>query len=169
VIFQTFDLSGTLDKVGARAEAIKSGRLKDMGSPFKRLEPAERVVMQQMVDEFHARFRNVVKAGRGIDDVTLAVVSDGRVWSGAKAAELGLVDQTGQLPDAIEAARQMAGTPGAGVVLYRRPHGYGGSIYAGGRTPEPRAGNNVAINVTLLPQRAFLPTGFYYLWEPGLN
>ena len=170
VIFQTFDLSGTLDKVGAKAEAIKSGALKDMGSPFRPMEPAERVVMQQMVDEYHLRFRDIVKAGRSMDDVTLATVTNGRVWSGAKAAELGLVDQTGQLPDAIELARQMGKAPNAEVVIYRRPHGYGGSIYAAGRTPRPQAAaNNVDIDISLFPQRAFLPTGFYYLWEPALS
>src|SRR5436309_3328535 len=46
VVFYTFNISGTLSKIGASAEALKSGPLKDMGSPLKPLTAPERVVMQ---------------------------------------------------------------------------------------------------------------------------
>src|SRR5437763_1022286 len=45
VIFNTFDITGTLDKIGARSNVIKSGPLKDMGSPFKAMDDNERAVM----------------------------------------------------------------------------------------------------------------------------
>ena len=164
VIFQTFDISGTLGKIGARTEAIKSGPLKDMGSPFKPLSEPERVVMQGIVDQFYGRFKAVVKAGRGLEDGKLAAVSEGPVFSGQQAVELGLVDKTGQLSDAIDLAKEMAKAPNAEVVLYKRPYGYGGSIYAKGENPGVQ-GNVIQLN--LEPSRAFLPTGFYYLWSPG--
>src|SRR5688572_4562413 len=66
VIFNTFDFSGSLAKIGASTEAIKSGALKDMGSPFKPLTDPERVVMQGMVDEYFARFRDLVSTRRGL-------------------------------------------------------------------------------------------------------
>ncbi|MGE5610561.1 MAG: signal peptide peptidase SppA [Bacillota bacterium] len=165
VIFNTFDLSGTLNKIGARSEAIKSGPLKDLASPLKPLTNEERQVMQNLVNEFYARFKNVVKTHRNLDDAKLAAVSDGRVFSGLNAVELGLADQAGQLPDAIKLAKETANVPGAKVVLYRRPYGYGGSIYARSEPPRGESANVIQFNLT--PARALLPTGFYYLWEPG--
>ena len=54
-----------------------------MGSPYKHLTPEARQVMQNMVDEYYARFKNVVVTSRGIKDATtLALVTDGRVFSG---------------------------------------------------------------------------------------
>lgn len=163
VIFNSFDVSETMSKIGVRSEAIKSGPLKDMGSPFKPLGQPERAVMQGMVDEFYARFKDIVKSNRHLDDATLAAVSDGRVFTGSRAVEVHLADQLGYLPDAIELAKQLGNAPGAETLLYKRPFGYGGSIYAQGSPTSPRA--NV-IQLNLSPDRALLPTGFYYLWEP---
>lgn len=163
VIFETFDISGTLDKIGARNEAIKSGPLKDMGSPFKRMTPEERAVMQGMVDEYYGRFKAIVKTGRKLDDDQVIKVADGRVFSGEQAVKLGLADQAGLLEDAIAVAKQLAHAEGAKVVLYKRPYGYGGSIYADTSAKPPQT--NV-IQLNLLPERAALPTGFYYLWNP---
>ncbi len=163
VIFETFDISGTMEKIGARSEAIKSGPLKDMGSPFKPLGEPERMVMQQMVNEFYARFKDVVKTNRHLDDAMLVAVSDGRVFTGVRAVEVGLADQTGLLPDAIDLAKKMGNASDAKVVLYKRPYGYGGSIYAQGQAPTPQA-NVFEVNIA---PKSILPTGFYYLWEPG--
>lgn len=162
VIFNTFDFSGSLAKIGASSEAIKSGALKDMGSPFKPLTDPERAVMQGMVDEYAARFKDLVTARRGLTGDRLRDVTDGRVFSGERAVTLGLADQTGFLQDAIALAKSTAKAPNADVVLYKRPYGYSGSIYAQDATPQPQT--NLVIN--LPPSKAFLPTGFYYLWEP---
>ncbi len=61
VIFESLEFSGTLDKIGAKSWAITSGPLKEMGSPFKPLEPRERAVMQEMVGEYFARFIEIVR------------------------------------------------------------------------------------------------------------
>jgi protease-4 len=164
VIFETFDFSGTLGKIGASSEAIKSGQYKDMGSPLKPLRPDERELMQGMVNEYYARFLTVVTKNRPITDPKIVkLCTDGRVFSGDRAKELGLVDETGLLEDAITLAKKMAGEPKARTIMYKRPYAYGGSIYASTEVPQPRA------NVTQLQlpgANAFLPTGFYYLWQP---
>ena len=163
VIFNTFNFGGTLNKIGASTEAIKSGPLKDMGSLFKELTPAERDVMQGMVDEYFARFVDVLTQHRSIrDPQTLRIATDGRVFSGQRACELGLVDEVGLLEDAIAIARKLADAPGAKVIMYKRPFGYQGSIYADTSVPQPQA------NVTRLelPGGPWLPSGFYYLWNP---
>src|SRR6185369_16289346 len=101
----TFNFEGTLGKIGASTEAIKSGPLKDMGSPFKTMTPQERAVMQGMVDEYYARFLHVVTTTRPMKDpAILKMATDGRVFSGARAKEIGLIDDTGLLEDVIAEA-----------------------------------------------------------------
>ena len=164
VIVNTFDASRGLDKLGICSEAIKSGPLKDMGSPFKAMTADERSVMQGMVDEYYARFITVVKSHRNIGtEEKSRIATDGRVFSGKQALDVGLVDRVGLLEDAIKLARQKANAPGARAIMYKRPYGFSGSIYANGTTPTPNA------NVTHLHipgTDSILPTGFYYLWQP---
>ena len=171
VIFSTFDFSGTMNKIGAQANSIKSGPLKDMGSPFKNLTPEERAVMQGIVDEYYARFIDKLETHRQMPDTSLRdTVTDGRVFSGQRAKELGLIDEVGLLEDAIKVTRKMADAPKASVVMYKRPYGYRGSIYAETNLPEPQmaGGSGAGPNVTKLelPGGPLLPTGFYYLWNP---
>ncbi|MGA2496490.1 MAG: signal peptide peptidase SppA [Tepidisphaeraceae bacterium] len=161
VIFQSFDVSGTMNLIGVRSTAIKSGPMKDMGSPFKPLGDEEKVVMQGMVDDFFHRFKGLVGTSRKLEGARLDAVTDGRVFTGEKALAMGLVDRTGTLNDALDLARQLGKTPDAEVVLYKRPYGYSGSIYA--RAEQPAA---QTLAVQLLPQATQLPTGFYYLWNP---
>ena len=176
VIFESMEFSGTLDKIGARAWAITSGPLKDMGSPFKPLAQPEREVMQQMVDEYFKRFVGIVRQNRAVteapaDDLTYykkheyAGIFSGRVFSGEEAKKLGLVDQTGLLNDAIKLAQDLAKSPDSAVILYKRPYGYSGSIYASTTTPPPKA---EVTNINLPGASGLLPSGFYYLWRPGL-
>jgi protease-4 len=164
VIFNTMNFEGTLAKIGAKVEAIKSGPLKDMGSPFRELDPQARAVMQGMVNEYYQRFVGVVSAHRVMKDQdSRTLATDGRVFSGIKAVEMGLADRTGLLDDAIAEAKSLSGAHNARVILYKRPYGFSGSIYASDATPQPQA------NVTVLriPGVADpLPVGFYYLWVP---
>ncbi|MEA2711778.1 MAG: protease [Phycisphaerales bacterium] len=167
VIFNTFDLSGTMDKIGARANAIKSGPLKDMGSPFKNMTPDERAVMQGLVDEYYARFVGVLTTHRNLPNESIRkTLTDGRVFSGQRAKELGLIDDVGMLEDAIKVARKMADAPGARVVMYKRPYGYRGSIYADTNVPQPQAASAGGTTRLELPGGPWLPSGFYYLWNP---
>jgi protease-4 len=175
VIFETMEFSGALDKLGVNSDAIKSGSLKDMGSPFRAARPEERAVMQGMVEEYFNRFIGIVNSNRPLTEHPVTDLSEyeksgyagtysGRVYSGERARQLGLVDQLGLLEDAIETAKQMAHVPGASVVMYNRPYGYGGSIYASNQMPAPRADT---MRLELPGASAFLPGGFYYLWMPG--
>jgi protease IV len=165
VIFNTFNFEGTMAKIGAKSEAIKSGPLKDMASPFRELDVESRQVMQGIVDEYYHRFVGVVTTNRPVSKETekLKMVTDGRVFSGTRAVELGLADRTGLLDDAIDDAMKMANAPGAKVVAYRRPYGYSGSIYAQGAVPAPQAS---VMELKLPGVHDPLPSGFYYLWNP---
>jgi len=164
VIFQDFDLADGMAKLGIRSNAIKSAPLKDMASPFHHLSEDERAVMQDMVDEYFARFKRIVLSNRPITDpIKITLVTDGRVFTGQRAVELGLADETGTLSDALTVAKKMSGATGAQIIMYKRPYGYSGSIYASNQTPQPQT---AVINLNLPESRLSLPTGFYYLWEP---
>jgi protease-4 len=163
VIFQTFEVSQAMAKLGITSNAIASGPFKEMGSPFKRLEPGERALMQQMVDEYYARFLNVVKTNRHVAADEVKEATDGRVFSGEKAVQIGLADRTGLLPDAIALARQLGNAPSAKVVMYKRPYGYSGSIYSSDSIPAPRSD---VMKLEIPAADNLMPTGFYYLWQP---
>jgi protease-4 len=164
VIFEAFNFQGTLNKLGIVSDPIKSGPLKDMASPFRDRTAEETAVMQQMVDEYFHRFVGVVEANRHIQDAaTLKLVTDGRVFTGRRAVELGLADRTGLLEDAIQLAATLAHVPGAQAIIYKRPYGYTGSIYADAQVPRPQS-SVLQLNVPALQET--LPAGFYYLWRP---
>jgi protease-4 len=164
VIFETFDAVGTLDKLGLRSNAIKSAPMKDIGSPFTHMTDDERAVLQGLVDDFFARFKGIVMENRPIKTPeAIARVSDGRVFDATDAVAFGLADQQGRLDDAIDLAKQMAHATDAEVIMYKRPYGYTGSIYAETSTPTPQAG---VLTLSLPGAENLLPGGFYYLWMP---
>ena len=164
VIFNALSFEGGLNKLGIKSEVVKSGPMKDMASPFKDMSADERKVMQQTVDEYFARFRATVADRRRLtDEPAIARVSDGRVFSGAQAKELGLVDELGILEDAIDAARKLGDAAGGRAVMYRKPFGPGGSIYASADAPQPQAGTTLQLPIPTSDMS--LPTGFYYLWR----
>ncbi len=164
VIFNTFDASQGLAKIGIYSSAVKSGQFKDMGSPFKPVTPQERELMQGMVDDYFARFKSVVTTNRkNLSKQNLPTATDGRVFSGEQALAIGLVDRVGLLEDAIDLAKQKANAPNAKVVMYKRPYGYNGSIYASTNAPVPQA--NV-LHLDLPETGLFLGKGFYYIWNP---
>jgi protease-4 len=164
VIFETYNLSGTMAKLGIRPGAYKSAEHKDIGSPFRDPTPEEEKIMQGMIDEYYARFKGIVRENRPVpNDETFTTITDGRVFSGEQAMSMGLVDQVGLLDDAIKLAQEMAHVPGAAVIAYRRPYGYGGSIYALNSTPQPKSD---VLELKLPEAAGFVPPGFYYLWQP---
>jgi protease-4 len=164
VIFETFNLQGTMSKLGVQPENYKSAAHKDIGSPFREPTPEEKQIMQGLVDDYYARFKSVVISNRPIPNMAdFPMITDGRVFSGDKAVEIGLVDKTGLLEDAIQLAKDLSKQPDAKVVLFKRPYGYGGSIYADTSAPTPKA--NV-LQLELPEAASMLPTGFYYIWKP---
>jgi protease IV len=163
VIFNAFSVEGTMNMLGVKSEVVKSGAMKDMASPFKAITKEERELMQQQVDEYFARFKSLVVTKRALtDSAQIALATDGRVFSGEQARQLGLVDRCGILDDAVELARELADARGGRAVMYRKPFGPGGSVYANTSTPQPQMSL-----IHVLPESELtIPTGFYYLWRP---
>jgi protease-4 len=109
VIMQFPNAEELLRKVGVELEVVKSGSLKDMGSPARELSEQERQVLQGLVDDVWNQFVDAVVEGRDLDRAQVVELADGRVLSGEAAWEQGLVDRLGTLQDALDAAGRMSG------------------------------------------------------------
>lgn len=99
-------------KIGIRQEKIKSGVHKDILSSDRPMTEEERVILQTMVDEIYQGFVEVVAEGRHMELETVKRLADGRVYTGKQAKELGLVDELGNLYDAIDGLSEMVGIQG---------------------------------------------------------
>ena len=161
VIMQTFDATGTMQKLGMRADAIKSGDQKGAGSPFESMTPEQRAVFQVMITELYDQFVDVVAAGRDLPRETVRELADGRIYTASQALELGLIDRVGTMRDAIAAARERAGIDRAALVTYARPYGHAPNYYAD--HPVPPAQVNL-LNVDLGGRLASVRPPFMYLW-----
>ena len=169
VIMVTPDFSGTMHKLGIRANIIKSAELKDAGSPFREMSEADRAVFQAMIDAMYARFLNVVATGRGmVDEPRLKQLADGRVYLAPQARQEGLIDELGTLHDALDAAKQAAGLDGKPIVVveYARPLAHRPNIYAHAADVPPQVN---LVNVELPTWLEGSSPKFMYLWAPGYS
>src|SRR5918992_2005488 len=121
VIMQLNNVEELMKKVGVKGYNIKSGANKDIGSPFQPLSPEGREILQSLVDSVHSQFVSAVAKARGMKEAQVRKVADGRVYSGAQAKEVGLVDQFGTLEDAIDFAAKRVGLDENPTVYYSRP------------------------------------------------
>jgi len=99
-------------KIGIRQEKIKSGPHKDILSPERSMTEEERAIIQTMVDDMYNQFITVVAEGRKMDPAKVRQLADGRIYTGNQAKELGLVDELGNMYDAIDGTAQLAGIKG---------------------------------------------------------
>jgi protease IV len=109
VILRGNNLSKLLERVGISFETVKSGPYKDILSPDRGLTEAERELLQSLIDSSYSQFVAAVAEGRGLEQEQVRSFADGRVFSGAQALELGLVDELGDEERARELAATLAG------------------------------------------------------------
>ncbi len=122
VISQFVNVSNLMDKYGIKMYTIKSGKNKDSLSPFREPREDELAYWQDMTYEFVAQFTNVVESARG-DKIkgNREDLFDGRVFSGKRALEVGLIDNIGTLQDAIKDAAQMADIKDEEPYIIKKP------------------------------------------------
>jgi len=109
VIWEIARLEGLYKKLGIEFEVIKSGPYKDMGSAARGLQEEERKILQAMVDDTYDQFITTILGGRKISREDLLKIADGRVLTGRQAKQAGLVDELGNMYDAINDAAKLAG------------------------------------------------------------
>jgi protease-4 len=166
VILMNFNLEGLLGKVGVRNETYKAGSHKDLLSPFRGATPEERRIIQAVLDTMHRRFIAVVRESRpGLDPARVPELTDGRIFDAPQAVAAGLVDEIGDLRQAITLAQRAAGLEEARVVMYHRSSEARENIYSA------VAGLPAQVNVMPIDLGALAERGprFMYLWAPGLG
>ena len=163
VIMLTVNAQGLMEKIGVAPLAIKSGELKDAGSPFRPLTAQERAVFQSVIDQMYGRFVSLIAGSRKIPEDRVRGFADGRIYTAEQAKALGLVDEIGYMEDVVAAARKAAGVEEARVVMYQRPKDYRANFYSAAPAPVPGL-------ETSLRQLTALVSGsgprFLYLWWP---
>lgn len=166
VIFMRPKLVGLMDKVGVDVEVTKSGRDKDMGSPFRPTSPEEQALFQAIIDDFADRFHALVQHHRALSPDALATVKTARVFTASQAKAVGLVDQVGYIQDAFAKARSLSGlTEDAQVVTYRRDRYPNDNPYNTMSATDAAKLNLLGVDAGyLMPPKA----GFYYVWPQGL-
>src|SRR5690606_30284723 len=85
VIFQFPEAERLLDKAGVSLQTVKSGALKDVGSPARKPTPEELGYLQNVIDDTYEKFLADVAAARGIAPDSLRTIADGRVMTGRQA------------------------------------------------------------------------------------
>ncbi len=117
VIMELANVKDLLEKVGVQSVVIKSGRYKDLASPFRTMSAEEQALLQGVLDDVHAQFIEAVADGRSLKIEEIHDLADGRIFSGRQAKRLHLVDELGDLQDAIKLAARLVNIPGEPQVV----------------------------------------------------
>jgi protease-4 len=160
------DMDGLLSKVGVRVQVIKSGELKDAGSPFRNLSEREQRLFQEIIDELYERFVGVVHERRK-DALSLEEVrelADGRVYTAPQALKLKLIDEVGYFDEALARVFSLSRISSARVVAYTYYPKRQSNLYAS-KMESPSLFDQKTI-ADALPT---LRSGFYYLWLPQMK
>ena len=118
VIMEFTNIEELFKKIGIKGVVLKSGEHKDIGSPFREMTPEEKRIIQEVIDSVHQQFIKAVAEGRKLDRSKVTEIADGRILTGEQGKELGLVDQIGNLDDAIDATAKLVGIEGKPDILY---------------------------------------------------
>ena len=106
------------DKLGLHFDIVKTNPFADMGDMTRPFNAAEREALQNYIDNGYKLFVKRCTEGRGMTTEAIEKIAEGRVWTGATAKELGLVDELGGLDKALEIAAESAGIENYSVLNY---------------------------------------------------
>ncbi len=162
VILMKFNLEGLMGKIGVEEQTVKSGEKKDILSIFRKATPEEIRLGQEIIDQFHGRFLDVVMArpGNSLTREELRKLADGRIYTANQALQAKLVDRIGYLDDVIRELRTKVGDRDARIITYHQPGNYKGSIYSGASEKDG------LIELLGAAMGTYSGGGFMYLWSP---
>lgn len=112
VIMQYATFGDLMEKVGISMETVKSGELKDVGNPSRRMTPSEEQMLRSVIMDTYEQFVEIVARGRGMEKDAVYPLADGRIYTGLQAYNLGLVDTLGTFRQALQITADMVGITG---------------------------------------------------------
>ena len=171
VVFMRPKITGLMDKIGVSVDISKSGKNKDMGSPFKKASKEDDKLFQDVVDRLSHKFFAAVRKHRKISDENMEEVKTARIFLADKALKIGLIDKICYLDDAIKEAEKLAGLKKARVVIYRREYYPNDNLYNNSMS-YGNGEKTSLVNLGVLQRLGSMKAGFYSIWEgclPGEN
>lgn len=96
------------DKLGVTFDGVKTGPFADMPSASRPLNTAEKQFVQNSIDTIYTTFKSRVAQGRRLPLQVVDSIAQGRVWTGQRALQIGLVDKLGNINDAVACAARMS-------------------------------------------------------------
>jgi protease-4 len=120
VISQFVHFNQLMDKIGVGSTTIKSGKFKDVGSPWRSPTEEDKQYFQETINDVYGQFLGVVEKERKLTHEKAKSLADGRVFSGLRAYQLGLIDTLGTYEDAIAIAASKAHITGKPRLIKER-------------------------------------------------
>ena len=114
------NVSKLRNKVGLDIDGVKTNKHADLEANmiYKGMNPEEHQLMQTMVENGYELFTSRCAQGRHVEQSYIKSIGEGRVWLGFKGKEIGIVDELGNIDDAIEKAVELAGLENYKLVYY---------------------------------------------------
>lgn len=106
------------NKLGVTFDGVKTAPHADAGAIYRPLTDTEKQMLQQGVERTYAQFKQRVAEGRSRDTSYVDSIGQGRVWTGMRAQEIGLIDRFGGIEDAVQCAARKAKLEEYQVLLY---------------------------------------------------
>jgi protease-4 len=135
---------------------FKTGEFKDTGNPARDLTPAEQAYMQSLIDNMFGQFVQAVADGRGIKVDDVKAIANGKVWTGAQALDMKLIDNVGDFEAVVKDTAKSVGISGEPTLVH------------------PEKDRKTLLDLMLGDVSQYLPNtekmleqhvGFYYLWK----
>lgn len=169
VIFMRPQVSGLMNKIGLDMNVTKSGKNKDMGSPFRQSTDEENQLFQEVIDKLNNRFIYLVEKHRKLTSKNVKEVKTARIFLAEDALKIGLIDKICYLEDAIEESKKIAKIPKSSrVVIYRRISYPNDNIY--NTSTSHYGGKNFSlIDSGILDLMNSSQSGFYAIWPGSLG
>lgn len=153
VIFEFPVVQDLFKKIGVKFEVVKRGELKEVGTSFRSMTQEERDLLQSVIDDTYNQFVDAVKEGRGLEREKILELADGRVFTGRQAKELGLIDELGDIEDAVKIAGKMGNIEGIPKTIKERPKKVG---FFDILTQSFKGITNLRNNENLLPELQYI-------------
>ncbi len=162
VISQLMEFSELLDFFNIKVNTVKTGDLKDSGSPYREFNKQDRAYFEQLGLDLYDQFINQVATARKMPREKIMPLADGRALSGKQAKEAGLVDELGGLNAAIEYLKTEANVPDTFELIY--PPSSQDWVEALLAEGSAQAGQAIKAGTEALLHDAHQP--FQYLYQP---
>ena len=96
------------EKIGLKFDVVKTNEMSDIGGMGRPFNAAESAQLQKMINRGYETFTKRVADGRGMAQDSVKMIAEGRVWTGEQGLKIGLVDELGNLDDAVAHAAELA-------------------------------------------------------------